>query len=102
MLGGHLLRPRGVLLQIAAHNRLPGTRKEVSDLDPVPLLADPFNNRCSFLLASRPPVLCSADVYARFCRSRGYNVVYVCGTDEYGTATETKVTSRSAAEWLGQ
>lgn len=32
----------------------------------------------------------SADVYARFCRSRGYNCVYVCGTDEYGTATETK------------
>lgn len=32
----------------------------------------------------------SADVYARFARSRGYNVVYVCGTDEYGTATETK------------
>jgi len=32
----------------------------------------------------------SADVYARFCRSRGYNAVYICGTDEYGTATETK------------
>ncbi|KAL6747060.1 methionine--tRNA ligase, cytoplasmic [Haematococcus lacustris] len=32
----------------------------------------------------------SADVYARFCRARGYNTVYVCGTDEYGTATETK------------
>ncbi|XP_047325880.1 probable methionine--tRNA ligase [Impatiens glandulifera] len=32
----------------------------------------------------------SADVYARFCRLRGYNVIYVCGTDEYGTATETK------------
>ena len=32
----------------------------------------------------------SADVYARYCRLRGYNVVYVCGTDEYGTATETK------------
>ena len=32
----------------------------------------------------------SADVYARFCRIRGYNVIYVCGTDEYGTATETK------------
>jgi methionyl-tRNA synthetase len=29
-------------------------------------------------------------VYARFCRGRGYNTVYVCGTDEYGTATETK------------
>lgn len=33
----------------------------------------------------------SADCYARFCRQRGYNAVYVCGTDEYGTATETKV-----------
>ncbi len=32
----------------------------------------------------------SADVYARFCRSRGYETVYICGTDEYGTATETK------------
>jgi methionyl-tRNA synthetase len=33
----------------------------------------------------------SADVYARYCRSRGYNCIYICGTDEYGTATETKV-----------
>lgn len=32
----------------------------------------------------------SADVYARFCRSRGYDTLYICGTDEYGTATETK------------
>ncbi len=32
----------------------------------------------------------SADVYARYCRSRGYETLYVCGTDEYGTATETK------------
>jgi methionyl-tRNA synthetase len=32
----------------------------------------------------------SADVYARFCRLRGYDTLYVCGTDEYGTATETK------------
>jgi len=32
----------------------------------------------------------SADVYARFCRLRGYNTIYICGTDEYGTATETK------------
>ena len=39
-----------------------------------------------------PPLIliCSADVYARVCRGRGYNTVYVCGTDEYGTATETK------------
>ena len=32
----------------------------------------------------------SADVFARFCRLRGYQTLYVCGTDEYGTATETK------------
>ncbi|CAN6830121.1 hypothetical protein Bca4012_032075 [Brassica carinata] len=32
----------------------------------------------------------SADVYARYCRLRGYNAIYICGTDEYGTATETK------------
>ncbi|KAJ3100770.1 putative methionine--tRNA ligase, cytoplasmic protein rar1 [Phlyctochytrium planicorne] len=29
----------------------------------------------------------SADVFARL---RGYNTLFVCGTDEYGTATETK------------
>ncbi len=32
----------------------------------------------------------SADVFARFCRLKGYETMYVCGTDEYGTATETK------------
>ncbi len=32
----------------------------------------------------------SADVFARYCRSKGYETLYVCGTDEYGTATETK------------
>lgn len=32
----------------------------------------------------------SADVYSRFCKARGYNCIYICGTDEYGTATETK------------
>lgn len=32
----------------------------------------------------------SADVYARFCRMRNKNVLYICGTDAYGTATETK------------
>ena len=32
----------------------------------------------------------SADVYARYCRQRGINTIYMCGTDEYGTATETK------------
>ncbi len=32
----------------------------------------------------------SADVFARFCRARGYETMYVCGTDEYGTASETR------------
>ncbi|KAG8159600.1 hypothetical protein KVR01_010237 [Diaporthe batatas] len=30
----------------------------------------------------------SADVYARFCRARGLNTLFIGGTDEYGTATE--------------
>jgi methionyl-tRNA synthetase len=32
----------------------------------------------------------SADAFARFCRLRGYDTLYVCGTDEYGTATENR------------
>ena len=32
----------------------------------------------------------SADVFARYCRSRGYDSLFICGTDEYGTATEIK------------
>ncbi|CAF4413686.1 unnamed protein product, partial [Didymodactylos carnosus] len=34
--------------------------------------------------------LLSADVFARYCRLRGYNTLAICGTDEYGTTTETK------------
>ncbi|KAL8958339.1 MAG: hypothetical protein Q9193_004585 [Seirophora villosa] len=32
----------------------------------------------------------SADVFSRYCKARGYPTLYICGTDEYGTATETK------------
>ncbi|QIW97501.1 hypothetical protein AMS68_003019 [Peltaster fructicola] len=32
----------------------------------------------------------SADVFSRYCKARGYPTLFVCGTDEYGTATETK------------
>lgn len=32
----------------------------------------------------------SADIYSRYAKTRGYNTLFVCGTDEYGTATETK------------
>ncbi|RPB09726.1 methionyl-tRNA synthetase [Morchella conica CCBAS932] len=32
----------------------------------------------------------SADVFSRYAKARNYNTLYICGTDEYGTATETK------------
>ncbi|KZO96607.1 methionyl-tRNA synthetase [Calocera viscosa TUFC12733] len=32
----------------------------------------------------------SADCFARYCRSRNRITAYICGTDEYGTATETQ------------
>jgi len=32
----------------------------------------------------------SADVFARYCRSRGWSVRYVCGADEHGTTTEAR------------
>ncbi|KAF1986656.1 methionyl-tRNA synthetase [Aulographum hederae CBS 113979] len=32
----------------------------------------------------------SADVFSRYCKGRGLPTLFVCGTDEYGTATETK------------
>lgn len=32
----------------------------------------------------------SADVYARYRRKKGDNVLYVCGTDDYGTTSEIK------------
>jgi len=32
----------------------------------------------------------SADIFSKYCKLRGHNVLYICGTDEYGTATEIK------------
>ncbi|CAZ84391.1 unnamed protein product [Tuber melanosporum] len=32
----------------------------------------------------------SADAFSRYAKARNYNTLYICGTDEYGTATETK------------
>ena len=29
-----------------------------------------------------------ADVYARYCRARGHEVLYICATDEHGTPAE--------------
>ncbi|KAJ5112996.1 Methionine--tRNA ligase cytoplasmic [Penicillium angulare] len=32
----------------------------------------------------------SADVFSRYHKAAGHRTLYICGTDEYGTATETK------------
>ncbi|KAL3058358.1 hypothetical protein OYC64_010515 [Pagothenia borchgrevinki] len=32
----------------------------------------------------------STDVFSRYGRMRGWNMLFICGTDEYGTATENK------------
>ncbi len=38
----------------------------------------------------------SADVFSRYCRLREYDSMYICGTDEYGTATEIKALEEKA------
>ena len=35
-------------------------------------------------------LFCTVLLSFRYCRLRNYNTLYICGTDEYGTATETK------------
>jgi methionyl-tRNA synthetase len=40
----------------------------------------------------------SADVFSRYCQLRGINSIYICGTDEYGTATETKAIEAKMSE----
>lgn len=32
----------------------------------------------------------SADVFSRYCKIAGYDTLFICGNDEYGTTTETK------------
>jgi len=39
----------------------------------------------------------SADAFARFCRLYGYETLYICGTDEYGTATENKAAEENVS-----
>uniref|UniRef100_A0A7S1XA67 methionine--tRNA ligase n=1 Tax=Compsopogon caeruleus TaxID=31354 RepID=A0A7S1XA67_9RHOD len=46
------------------------------------------NNVCH--LGNLIGAVLSADVFARYLRQVGVNSVFICGTDEYGTATETK------------
>ncbi|KAF8510956.1 hypothetical protein BU17DRAFT_69853 [Hysterangium stoloniferum] len=39
----------------------------------------------------------SADVYSRYSRTRNRRTLYICGTDEYGTATETQALKENIA-----
>ncbi|MFP4112061.1 MAG: methionine--tRNA ligase [Candidatus Woesearchaeota archaeon] len=39
----------------------------------------------------------SADVYARFARNMGYDTLFVCGTDEHGTTSESKAMEEGVA-----
>lgn len=41
----------------------------------------------------------SADVFARYCRLRGYNVLYICGMDEYGIIWKLGHPWRSSLPW---
>lgn len=79
-----------------SHQQLEGERKQKVAKLPVPgkrniliTSALPYVNNVPHLGNIIGCVL-SADVFARYCRLRGYNALYICGTDEYGTATETK------------
>lgn len=67
-----------------------------------PILPDDKNPRNILITSALPYVnnvphlgniigsVLSADVYARYCKARGYSTLFIGGTDEYGTATETK------------
>eukprot|EP00301_Raphidiophrys_heterophryoidea_P003923 c11748_g1_i1.p1 GENE.c11748_g1_i1~~c11748_g1_i1.p1 ORF type:complete len:857 (-),score=231.80 c11748_g1_i1:139-2709(-) len=79
------------------------TRPALPDLTKITRVPKPPHTGVSKLITSALPYVnnephlgniigcvLSADVYARYCRLKGHNTLYVCGTDEYGTATETK------------
>lgn len=94
--------------QVTPASSTPSNRLPVAGVDPLapsssanPIL--PKSDKRNILITSALPYVnnvphlgniigsvLSADVFARYSRLRGWNAVYVCGTDEYGTATETK------------
>ncbi|BCS83466.1 methionyl-tRNA synthetase [Cotonvirus japonicus] len=50
----------------------------------------PYTNNASPHLGNLVGALLSGDVYTRFKRQQGHEVIYLCGTDEYGTTTMVK------------
>ncbi|ESO85666.1 hypothetical protein LOTGIDRAFT_107815, partial [Lottia gigantea] len=76
--------------------KLPELRERKHPILPVPgernimiCSAEPYVNNVPHLGNIIGCVL-SGDAFSRYCRLRNYNSVYLCGTDEYGTATENK------------
>ena len=74
-------------------------------------MLNPKKNRRNILITSALPYVnnvphlgniigcvLSADVWSRYCKAKNYNAIYICGTDEYGTATETKAKTEGLTE----
>ncbi|GBP29777.1 Methionine--tRNA ligase, cytoplasmic [Eumeta japonica] len=94
--------PTAEEIQQAGDNWLNGLQKLLPPLKEEKKLL-PVKGRKNILITSALPYVnnvphlgniigcvLSADIFARYCRICGYNTLYICGTDEYGTATETK------------
>ncbi|XP_075988296.1 methionyl-tRNA synthetase 1 isoform X2 [Anticarsia gemmatalis] len=89
-------------IELAKENWLNGLKKLQPPLKQEKLVL-PVKGRKNILITSALPYVnnvphlgniigcvLSADIFARYCRLCDYNTLYICGTDEYGTATETK------------
>ncbi|XP_047038248.1 methionine--tRNA ligase, cytoplasmic isoform X3 [Helicoverpa zea] len=96
------LGPTPEEIEAAKDNWLNGLKKLQAPLIPGKLVL-PVKDRKNILITSALPYVnnvphlgniigcvLSADIFARYCRLCDYNTLYISGTDEYGTATETK------------
>uniref|UniRef100_A0A2A4K7Y8 Methionine--tRNA ligase, cytoplasmic n=1 Tax=Heliothis virescens TaxID=7102 RepID=A0A2A4K7Y8_HELVI len=96
------LGPTPEELEAAKDNWINGLKKLQAPLVPGKLVL-PVKGRKNILITSALPYVnnvphlgniigcvLSADIFARYCRLCDYNTLYISGTDEYGTATETK------------
>ncbi|KAJ8704457.1 hypothetical protein PYW07_011645 [Mythimna separata] len=96
------LGPTAEEVEAAKDNWLNGLSKLQEPLLPGKLVL-PVKGRKNILITSALPYVnnvphlgniigcvLSADIFARYCRLCDYNTLYISGTDEYGTATETK------------
>ncbi|XP_050358671.1 methionine--tRNA ligase, cytoplasmic isoform X2 [Nymphalis io] len=89
-------------IEAAKENYINGVKNLQEPLKPQEVIL-PVKGRKNVLITSALPYVnnvphlgniigcvLSADIFARYCRMCDYNTLFICGTDEYGTATETK------------